>query len=115
MYIDEQRLSELRLYDCDELPDYWRKPDVQLHIQWLNPGVVYVTDLHGTFSARTRADLLQWMQDKRVQMVRAERGRGHTLPCAQSHPDGGLVVYRDELLARLARLQRGTHDGSVDA
>ena len=88
---------------------YWRASDDPFAqydaictVVWESPRVVWIRGLHGTLSRRLLRELLAWLVDNHILVVKSHRDSARVLPLGVVHADGHTEINVAELAARVA-------------
>lgn len=102
--------GELRFFDDDDAP-HMARFDASCVVLWEQPTVVWIrmlsTNAGSSVTRKMLRDLVDWLVEHRVEMVRSRRGMGHLLPLARLQPDGSFLNVVSDLLDYVSRGQRG--------
>lgn len=96
-------LSELRFFEADDPPPM-APFDACCNVIWESERVVWVRMMHGRMSPKLLRELIAWLHERGVQILRAHRAPHRLLPMAVRRPDGS---YELDVAAALARAAKG--------
>jgi hypothetical protein len=104
MLLEEKLTSVLRLYH-DDAPGYRTATDVMLCVLWCSPTEVVIVAHKGEHTRKSFRELVRWLDESGVEVVRSERAGGSEKPspCAVRGADGWDVTVVKELVARFGR------------
>lgn len=70
-------------------------------LTWETPHVVWMQMFNGKLERKDLRDLLQWLVDNEIRLVKAKRIEGHMLPCGEVNEDGVTSIDVQKLATRL--------------
>ena len=102
MLIEEKLTSVVRLYHADEGVAYTDATDVMLTVLWCSPTEITIIGHMGKHTRKSFRELVQWLDDSGVHVIRSERAGGSLRPppCAVRGADGWDVTRVADLVAR---------------
>lgn len=92
-------LSELRFFEAANPPPM-APFDACCLVVWETERVIWLRMLHGRLTRKLMRELLAWLVERRVDVVRSHRATGHVLPLAVERPDGTWETKVADLAAR---------------
>lgn len=98
----EPTTSTLRFYgraSDDPTPQY----DAVCTVVWETPRTVWIRGLHGTLTRRLLRELLAWLVDNHILLVKAHRDSARVLPLGVVQVDGHTEIDVAKLAARVTR------------
>jgi hypothetical protein len=92
-------LSELRFFEAANPPPM-APFDACCLVVWETERVIWLRMLHGRLTRKLMRELLAWLVERGVDVVRSHRATGHVLPLGVERSDGSWETRVADLAAR---------------